>query len=244
VSYGSYLETLFRLADAGAVRFPLPLVVKYGADAMTEPGRQLIEKRFGIRVLSGYNAVECLRIGFTCTHGRGFHLREDLCHLRLVDGSGKHVVPGEPGEIAISNLVNRGTVLLNYRLGDIGVLSAEPCTCGRSLPLMHGLEGRVDDVLVLAGNRIVHPRAVWGVLKPRSEILRYQLIQHEPGRFECRLSTRSAPEFDRVVREVEADLRQLLGPVRIEFARTQEFMVGAAGKFRTVVSRCGARALA
>lgn len=239
-SYGSYLETLFRMADVGIVRFPPPRVVKYGADAMTGPGRQLIEERFGVRVLSRYNAVECLRIGFTCEHGRGYHLREDLCHLRLVDQRGLPVSPAQPGEIVVSNLVNHGTVLLNYRLGDLGVLSDEPCPCGRSLPLLTDLEGRVEDVLLLPGNRVVHPRAIWGLLKGRPEVLRYQLIQHEPERLEFRLLTRERPDFDRAVEELKGQVDQLLGPARIDFVFSEQLGRPTGGKFRAVISHCGA----
>jgi len=235
-SYGSYLEVLFRLADAGRISFPMPRVIKYGADVMSDGGRQLIEERFGVRVLSRYNAVECLRIGFTCEHGRGFHLREDLCHVRLVDRQGAAVAPGQPGEIVIANLVNHGTVLLNYRIGDLGVLSDEPCPCGRSLPLLTGLEGRVEDVLVLPGNRVVHPRALWGLLKSRPEVLRYQLIQHEPARLECRLLTREPAEFDRLVGELRPDFERLMGPVAIDFAPTEDFLTTPTGKFRAVIA--------
>jgi phenylacetate-CoA ligase len=241
VSYGSYVETLFRMADAGIITFPPPRVVMYGADTMTEPGRQLIEERFRVRVLSVYNAVECLRIAFTCEHGRGYHIREDLCHLRLVDRQGQDVADGEPGDVVISNLVNHGTVLLNYRLGDVAVRSHEPCPCGLSLPRLTGLEGRADDVLVLAANRIVSPRAVWGVLKPHPEILRYQLVQHEPDCFECRLQTRDRADFERLPGELEPQLRALLGPVRLDFAWTSEFATEPGGKFRAVLSLCGAR---
>ena len=116
-------------------------MVKYSADAVTEPWRQLIEERFGVVVLSGYNAVECLRIGFICDHGCGFRLREDLGHLRVIDGRGEQVQPGQSGEVVISNLVNHGTVLLNYRLGDVGVRlrAGPPCwwserACRSSVP--------------------------------------------------------------------------------------------------------------
>ena len=241
-SYGSYVETLFRMADAGVIRFPLPTVVRYGADAMTDDGRQLIEERFGVRVLSGYGAVECLRIGFTCERGRGYHIREDLCHLRLVDRHGQDVVEGEPGEVVISNLVNHGTVLINYRLGDLAAFSPEPCPCGRSLRLLTDLQGRSEDVLVLSGNRIVHPRAVWGVFKSHRPVLRYQLVQHEPDRFECRLQTRERAEFERLSGGLETELRALLGPVRLEVAWTEEFAMAAGGKFRSVVSLGGAGA--
>lgn len=46
----------------------------------------------------------------------------------------------QKGEMMISNPVNQGTVLLNYRLGDIATLSRQRCSCGRSLPLQTDCE--------------------------------------------------------------------------------------------------------
>ena len=45
--------------------------------------------------------------------------------------------------MVISNLVNRGAVLLNYRLGDVASLSTGKCSCGRILLMLSELEGRV-----------------------------------------------------------------------------------------------------
>ena len=91
--------------------------------------------------------------------------------------------------MVISNLVNRGTVLLNYRFGDIGTISNEQCPCERTLPLLSELEGPAEDVIHLADGGWVHPRAVWGVIKQQTEVLQYQLIQHAPEHFELRIVT-------------------------------------------------------
>ncbi len=63
-SYGSYLETFFRLLNFRRIEMFLPRVLIYGADSMTSEGRSFIEKKFGIPILSTYNAVEIFKIGF------------------------------------------------------------------------------------------------------------------------------------------------------------------------------------
>ena len=148
MSYGSYLELLFRRAIARGIAVHAPRVVIYGADEMSAAGRQLIEERLGVKVLSRYGAIECLRIGFTCERSFGFHIREDICPLRLVDERGQPVPPGRPGQVVISNLVNHGTVLLNYRLGDVAVQSEPACACGRKLPVLAQINGRRDELAV------------------------------------------------------------------------------------------------
>ncbi len=242
IGYGSYLESLFRMAHARQITLHPPKLVMYGADMMTEPGKRLIEEQFGIPVYSRYRAVESFQIGFTCEKGQGFHIRGDLCDMKLVGAQGQRVPAGEPGEIVISNFVNRGTVLLNYRLGDVGVMSGAPCGCGRTLPVLTGLLGRAEDALILADGRIVDPRLVWNVFKDRPEIVRYQLVQHEPARFALKLVTTDREAYDRIGSAVAADLRELLGSVRIDTSFCERLESSASGKFRPVVSHCSAGA--
>ncbi len=238
-SYGSYLETLFRVLALRGIQMHLPRMLIYGADSMTAGGRSLIEEKFGVPVHSIYNAVEAFKIGFSCEARRGFHLHDDLCYVRIVNGSGQKLASGEKGEVVICNLINRGTVLLNYRLGDIASLSTEKCSCGRTLPLLSELEGRVEDIIFLPDGKFVHPRVIWGVFKHRTEVLRYQLIQHEPERFELRLVALNNRTYMRVVGGILADLRRLLGDsVVIDSGYYKELEAQGAGKFRPVISLC------
>ena len=122
---------MFRTALARGWELHRPAVVVYGGDKMSAEGRRLIEREFSIPVLSRYSAVEAFRIGFTCERSTSFHLHEDLCVVRVVDG-----------EIVVTDLTNRGMVLLNYRLGDTGQLGPAGCDCGRTSALLTELEGR------------------------------------------------------------------------------------------------------
>lgn len=234
--YGSYLEALFRYVAAQGIQLHRPHLVSYGADAISEPGRHLIQKEFGIPISSRYGAVESFRIGFTCPEGHGFHVRDDLCHVRIVDREGRTLPPGQSGEVVISNLVNRGSVLLNYRLGDVATFSPFPCPCGRSLPLLTGLEGRAEDIVYLSGGRFVHPRSVWACLKGQRGLLRYQLRQQDPVRFELWLEVVRPQDFERIVRQTDAELRILLGGSAVDYRRVNHIPTAPGGKFRPVIA--------
>jgi phenylacetate-CoA ligase len=234
-SYGSYLETLFRVAAARGLEVHRPRVLRYGADAMSPDGKTFLERELGIPVVSQYNAVEALKIGFTCAAGAGFHLHADLCHVRIVDSSGRDAPRGETGEIVLSNLVNRGTVLLNYRLGDLGALSEQSCPCGRTLPLLTELRGRVEDVLQTANGGLVHPRVLWGAVKKHPAVIRYQLVEREPGRFELSLMTTTRDAYDRDAAVLGRALSDLLEGAPIATRYSPELGVREAAKFRPVV---------
>jgi phenylacetate-CoA ligase len=162
--------------------------------------------------------------------------------LKIVNEGGQRVADGEKGEVVISNLVNRGTVLLNYRLGDVAAMSNKPCPCGRTLPFLSELEGRVEDILFLPDGRFIHPRLVWETLKQKEGILKYQLIQHELDRFELKLSTIDPETYQRIIHGIASDLQNLLGKsATIESEYCEEIKLPQEGKFRPVLSLCTQR---
>ncbi|MFH1153277.1 MAG: hypothetical protein V1793_05630 [Pseudomonadota bacterium] len=237
-SYGSFLEMFFRtLALEKTTPIHLPKMILYGGDGMTPDSRRLIEEGFGVQVLSTYQAIECFKIGFFCEERNGFHLHEDLCHVRIVDRTGQDVAEGENGEVVISNLVNHGTVLLNYRLGDMASISCRPCPCGRNLYRLHELEGRKEDILHLPNGDLLHPRLIWKVFHARSEILQYQLIQHGTQRFELKLVTADPSGYDKHVGPVLEELGRLLGAsARIEAVNCRRIPIPESGKVRPVIA--------
>jgi phenylacetate-CoA ligase len=240
--YGSYLELLFTYIHERNIEIPLPQLVRYSADGMTGPGRKLINEQFGLPVAASYSAVECFRIGFQCGQGPAYHLHEDLCHVRIAGEGGETLPTGEKGSVIINNLVNRGTVLLNYKLGDIASLSDEPCACGRTLRLLADLEGRAEDMLTLADGRFLHPRAIWAVLRNTEGLLRYQLVQHEPERFELKLMTSDEDAYTRIMKQVSLELQSLLGDTAlVEIRRHETLLPERSGKFRPVISKCSRR---
>jgi len=241
VGYGGWMDLFFKTVAARGLDVHLPKMVMYIAEAMPHGGRAFIEDYFGVPVLSRYCAAEAFKIGYFCEQRTGFHLHEDLCHVRIVGPQGQTAPPGEPGEIVISNLVNRGSVLLNYRIGDMGSISDEPCSCGRTFKLLSELEGRVEDILPLANGGFVHPRAFWEVFKHHSQVLQYQLTQHELRRFQLQLVTVDEPAFQQSLEATLPKLHRVLGPdANIEASRQDGFDRSRNQKFRAVVSMCRA----
>ena len=175
---GSHLEAFFRAAAARGGPKHRAKALLYTWDHMSPGGRKLIEDTFGMPVISKYSAMECLKVGFTCEEREGFHLHEDLCQLTIVDRNGKRLPDGEPGEIVLSNLVNRGSVLLNYRIGDLGRISTAACACGRTTQVLADLEGRTSEYVATARRLLRRPVHPHHGAQPRS---RRRALPARPG---------------------------------------------------------------
>lgn len=240
-AYGGFLDVFFRTVAARGVKVHAPKVVMYMGERLPPERRTWIEGELGARVLSRYVAVEAFKIGYFCERGTGFHVHEDLCHVRVLDAHGRPVAPGVPGGIVITNLVNRATVLINYPMGDIAALSRQACPCGRTQGLMSEVEGRLEDMLPLPSGETIHPRAIWAVFKDDRDVLQYQLVQIALGRFELKVVTADEAAFPASRGRAVTALRALLGPdATIDVSRHAELGRGErekTGKFRAVESR-------
>jgi phenylacetate-CoA ligase len=227
--YGSHVESLFKLIAHRGLPMQLPRVVHYGGEGMSAEGRELIERHFGVPVLSNYNAVEAFKIGHFCELRVGYHLFEDLCDLWLAGPDGAPCPPGERGEVVISNLVNRATVLLNYRLGDFARLSPEPCDCGRTSAVLSAVEGRVSEIIYLPSGEFVHPFALHPITKAyKGDVARWQLVQHEPARFELKLVVHEPDAFERVSEPFARGLSGVLGGAAVDVTRHDT--IGSRGR--------------
>ena len=243
-AYGTFVDLLFRTVAARGLAMHRPKVVMYMGEALPWERQREIERDFGVRVMSRYCAVEAFKIGYSCELRTGFHVHEDLSHVRIVRPDGSVAAPGERGEVVLSNLVNYATVLLNYPMADVATFARESCSCGRTFRLLAEVEGRAEDNLPLTGGAILHPRAIWAALKDDHEVLQYRLVQHELDRFELDLVTADEAAFVRAAARARAALGALLGNgAVIDVARRTA--VGReererTGKFRAVESRCRA----
>ncbi len=236
--WGAHIGAIFRHAARHGLKVHRPRCITYGAERMPDADRALIEQDFGVPIVSTYQAAEALRIGFQCEQRKAFHLSIDHTATRVVDENGNTVAPGERGEIVISNLVNRATVLLNYRLGDVVTASATACPCGRTLPAIDTIDGRSVDFLVLEDGRKMHGLVVITPLMRVSGAVQLQLTQKEVLSFTLRAVCADRDQADRIRQDFDSVLRSLLGDTiqaDIEFVDT--IAPEANGKVKVVISR-------
>lgn len=109
--------------------------------------RQVIEEAFNTAVTNRYGCEETGLIAVECEQHQGMHINSSHIILESVDDNGLPVTDGTPGKLVVTDLNNYGMPLIRYRIEDVGVLSSRQCSCGRQLPMLERLEGRVADFL-------------------------------------------------------------------------------------------------
>ncbi len=219
-AHGSYLGEVLLHQDTLEPGGWRPAAAVYTADPPTGNGLCRLRDEHGIWVQSLYRSGEALKIAFGCEVGTGLHVHPDLVHLAVVDHAGRPVPNGETGDIVLSNLLNRATVLLNYRIGDRGVLSEEGCPCGRTFPLLKRLEGRSGDVIRLASGVVLETSDLARMFQGRDDVALFQIVQTGMA-FEVRVRPKPDADGGRLRRHVVAACRGLLGPdaeIRVTFS--------------------------
>ncbi len=235
--WGAHIGAVFRHAARHGLRVHRPRCITYGAERMPDADRALIEQDFGVPIVSTYQAAEALRIGFQCEQRRAFHLSIDHAATRVVDEGGNTVAPGSRGEVVISNLVNRATVLLNYRLGDVVTVTAAACACGRTLPAIDTIDGRISDFVLLADGRKMHGLVVMTPLLRVNGVVQLQLTQEEVLRFTLRVVCADAGHPDRTRQDLDAELKSLLGStIHADIELVDAIAPEANGKVKAVIS--------
>lgn len=117
--------------------------------------RIVIEKAMGVKVTNRYGCEEVGLIACECEVHQGMHINTPHIVLECVDDEGNTVLPGESGKLVVTDLNNFAMPLIRYQIEDVGVLSDKPCACGRTLPILEKLEGRVADFLKKADGGLV-----------------------------------------------------------------------------------------
>lgn len=134
--------------------------------------REKIESAFGVKVYNEYGCGEVGSIAHECEHGQ-MHIMADNILLEI-DGDGE-------GEILVTDFYNYKTPIIRYRIGDYGSLSDEPCSCGRTLPVLSNVYGRAYDLIRLANGTSIHPESLIYVIEDfKSEadaISQFQAVQ-------------------------------------------------------------------
>ncbi len=142
--------------------------------------REIIETAFQCKVSNRYGCEEVGLIAVECEKHQGMHINTSHIILECLDENNQPVAPGNAGKLIITDLNNFGMPLIRYRVEDVGVLSAQKCSCGRSTPLLERLEGRVADFLKKPdGGQVAGVSLVERTLTKIPGIEQMQLVQEQ-----------------------------------------------------------------
>ncbi len=185
-----------------------PAGIMSSAQELPEHNRKSIEQAFGSRVFDKYGSREFSGIAYECETHQGHHVVAESFIVEVLK-NGEPARPGEVGEVVITDLNNMCLPMIRYRIGDLAVAMDpnEACACGRGLPRVGEIEGRVQSIIVGTNGNYVPGTFFAHLFKDYDHAIRqYQVLQESLG--SIRLKIIKAQRFD------DASLEELLALLR------------------------------
>ncbi|WP_437676594.1 phenylacetate--CoA ligase family protein [Sorangium sp. So ce131] len=235
IGYTSPLYFTARYALETGRKLPSPRGIVATAERLFSHQRETIERAFEAPVFDRYGCREVMLIGAECERHQGKHLNLENVFVEL-DAGGRPARPGEPGEVIVSDLVCRSMPLLRYKNEDIAVAAEAPCSCGRGLPLLAAVEGRVLDMIVGPDGQVLAGEFFPHLFKDHPTVARYQIHQDKTRALTIKImpGENYRPETSQII---EREIRRLLGDrANLQIQVVDEIPVTRGGKFRVTVS--------
>ena len=174
LSLPSNLEVLLEFLPQG---WPELLHVLTISETLSPELRQRLQSQWGCQVRDKYSSEELGSIAIECEHGN-YHCSEHLI-VEVLREDGSVCEPGEIGRVVVTDTWNFATHMVRYDIRDYAQVGSV-CACGRGLPVLSRIMGRVRNLMTLPDGRTFWPlfgMRKFGELAP---IHQMQFVQTKP----------------------------------------------------------------
>lgn len=238
-TYPSLARELARLSLQRGARLEGLRELRTLAESLPADLRPLCREAWGVPVTDVYSATETGYLALQCPQHEHYHVQAEGVLLEVLDESGAPCAPGAVGRVVVTALHNFAMPLVRYDIGDYAEAGA-PCDCGRGLPVLKRILGRVRNMLTTADGKRYWPVFGTRALMESAPLQQYQFVQKTFDLVEARIVA-AAPFTD--AQEAgfrERVLSQLPPGVRLQFTYPDRIERGAGGKFEEFVSEVSA----
>jgi len=218
---------------------PSPKGIMSSAQTLPEESRRIIEEKFHCRVFDKYGSREFAGgIAYECEHHQGYHVVAE-CNIIEIIKDGRPAMPGEIGEVVITELNNYDLPLIRYKLGDLAMQldNSQPCLCGRGLPRIGTIQGRAQATIVGTSRQFIPGTFFARLFADHSyAVKQFQVVQNKFG--EVDLNIVKANLFtDEVLAMILKTMKKFMGEdlvIHVNFV--DQIALGRTGKMQHSVS--------
>lgn len=163
--YPSALSILAQYIDENNMKTIRPNAVFSVAETLLPNQKKKIEETFGCPTFDHYGCRDGAANAMECEEHSGLHIGAEQCYIEVIKKD-ERADPLEMGEIISTDFHNYTMPFIRYRTGDCGTMSDEQCTCGRGLPLLRSVEGRII-------NQVLHSDGSYLSGLPLTDVFEY-----------------------------------------------------------------------
>ncbi len=230
LTYPSNLAALARRFKEKGYRLSKLREVRTVSEVVGSSIRQLCREVWGVPMVDVYTTQEAGYLALQCPEHEHYHVQAENVLLEVLDGDNRPCGPGETGRVVVTSLHNFAMPLIRYELGDYAEVGAS-CPCGRGLPVLSRILGRVRNMLTLPNGEQRWPLFGDYAYSGIAPVRQYQFIQHSLHDIEARLVV-DRPLGESEERELREWILMRLGyPFELRFSYPGHIPRSKSGKF-------------
>ncbi len=198
--------------------------------ALSERARTLTRAAFNAPAFSAYSSKEAHKIAHECAASRGLHVNSELMFVEILDAGGNPCPPGVTGRVIVTPFFSTAQPLIRYEQGDLATWG-DPCSCGRSHPVIARVEGRIRNQFRFTGGHRFMPAMGYEIYRDVLKADRWQVAQTGPLAIEVRYisaATDDTIDFPALTRLYQSSFHR---DVKVTYRRVEAMPLTAAGKF-------------
>lgn len=154
LAYANSMYLFAQFVQANQIKGIRTKSIVTSAEVLHPQERELIESTFGCPVFDRYGCRETSVIASECERHTGLHINAETLYVEIIK-NGKPAQPGQSGEVVITDLLNLAMPFLRYKIEDSAFWAEGICPCGRGLPRLGKVEGRVTDFILTPEGKLV-----------------------------------------------------------------------------------------
>jgi phenylacetate-CoA ligase len=214
-------------------------VVIITSEVLLEEHRRFMESYLEVPIVNEYGTSELGIVAAQCPQG-SMHLSSENLIVEIVKND-KGVANGEPGEVVLTGLNNYAMPFIRYKVGDVASAWHGQCPCGRGLPTLKNIDGRINSMVVTPGGKIASGFIFYYMSRSQIEkkggIEKYRVIQNSPDRILFQIV--KGPQFDeKSLRTLEGKTHEYLSPdMNVEFEFVENLPSTTNGKSVHFISK-------
>lgn len=238
--YPSTLKLLATVIAEKGIEEINPRLIFTHAELLDNDTRKTINSVFGVKLSDLYGCMEVGPISWQCSEHEDYHMNIDYAVVEFIT-DGERSMPGEKGEIVLTGLYSFAMPFIRYNVGDVGIPTNEMCSCGRGLPMMKSIEGRLVDFIVLLSGRLISPHVLTGTTENIPGIQRFQVVQEKRNLITFRF-IKNKTFTRKTISIIKEEYKKILGnDVEINPISVTELQKDESGKFKVVKSLVSTR---
>jgi phenylacetate-CoA ligase len=235
----AYAQSAYQLAkyiNRNSIEISNVSAVIPSASTLFDFMREEIEKAFKCNVYNRYGAMEASVIAFERNHQDGLSVSTSQYIVEVVNEEGQHCMPGEEGDVILTNFSNFAFPFIRYQIGDRAIVKEVEQVPVKSCLSFENITGRISGVFLKADGSLINSYYFWDKIESSAVsgwIDKMQVVQADFKKIQINIvkfDHRPVPEEE--IHQMRKSIKKMMGDdCQIDFNFVDQIDTTKSGKY-------------